>query len=110
MRCKKTFKRYQLGTKNEKFYQILQNFFNKFYDTFTKDESTKVFRLTKRYRVMRGVVKGVNPSRPNPDKEKKLSLVFIFTLLRGASKGFKKALKSFIKPFEASQRSVKIRI
>ena len=47
---------------------------------------------------------------PIPDKVKKLSQIFIFTLLCGASKGFMKALKAFIKPFEAPQRSVKIKI
>ena len=40
---------------------------------------------------------------PIPDKKKKLTKVFIFTLLFGASKGFMKAFKAFIKPFEASQ-------
>ena len=45
-----------------------------------------------------------------PDEEEKLSLIFIFTFLCGASKGFMKALKAFIKAFEASQRSVKIKI
>ena len=44
-----------------------------------------------------------------PDEEKKLTQIFIFTLLWGASKGFMKALKAFIKPFEATQRSVKIK-
>ena len=34
----------------------------------------------------------------------------IFTLLCGVSKGFMKAFKAFIKPFEAPQRSVKIKI
>ena len=43
---------------------------------------------------------------PIPDKVQKLSEVFIFTLLCGASKGFMKAFK----PFEAPQRSVKIKI
>ena len=33
-----------------------------------------------------------------------------FTLLCGASKGFMKALKTFIKPFEAPQRSLEIKI
>ena len=47
---------------------------------------------------------------PIPDKEKKLSSIFIFTLLCGASKGFMKAFKAFIKPFEAPQRSVKIKV
>ena len=47
---------------------------------------------------------------PIPDKEKKLTSIFIFTLLCGASKGFIKVLKAFIKPFEVPQRSVKIKI
>ena len=47
---------------------------------------------------------------PIPDKVKKLSKIFIHTLPFGASKGFMKALKAFIKPFEAPQRSVKIKI
>ena len=50
---------------------------------------------------------------PIPGKGKKLSQIFIFTLLCGASKGFMKALKAlkaFIKPFEAPQRSEKIKI
>ena len=34
----------------------------------------------------------------------------MFTLLYGASKGFMKALKAFIKSFETPQRSVKIKI
>ena len=34
----------------------------------------------------------------------------MFTLLYDASKGFMKAIKAFIKPFEASQKSVKIKI
>ena len=42
--------------------------------------------------------------------EIKLNLNFIFTLLGGASKGFKKALKAFIKLSEAPRRSVKIKI
>ena len=45
---------------------------------------------------------------PIPDEEKKLK--FFFRILCGASEGFTKALKAFIKPFEASQRSVKIKI
>ena len=36
--------------------------------------------------------------------------IFILTLLCGVSKGFMKVLQAFIKPFEASQRSVKIKI
>ena len=36
--------------------------------------------------------------------------MFFFLLLYGASKGFMKALKAFLKPFEAPQRSVKIKI
>ena len=49
-------------------------------------------------------------SVPLPDEEKKLSGIFIFTLLSGAPKGFVKAFKAFIKPFEAPQRRVKIKI
>ena len=44
-----------------------------------------------------------------PDEEKKLSWIFIFTLLCGVSKGFLKAFKAFKKPFEAPQRSAKIK-
>ena len=44
---------------------------------------------------------------PIPDKVKKLSWIFIFTLLCGALKSFMKALKAFIKPFEAPRRNVK---
>ena len=45
-----------------------------------------------------------NPSRPNPgQREKKLSQIFIFTLFCGASKGFMKDLRDFIKPFEVPQ-------
>ena len=51
----------------------------------------------------------INPSRPNLGRKEK-SQIFIFTFLCGASKGFMKALKAFIKPFEAPQRSVKIKI
>ena len=45
-----------------------------------------------------------------PDEERKLTYFFISTLLCGASKGFMKAFKAFIKPFEAPQRSVEIKI
>ena len=48
-------------------------------------------------------------SVPIPDIEKKSTQVFIFTFLCGASKGFMKAFKAFIKPFEAPQRSAKIK-
>ena len=34
----------------------------------------------------------------------------MFTLLCGASKGFMKAVKAIVKPFEAPQRRVKIKI
>ena len=40
---------------------------------------------------------------------RKLFKIFIVTLLCGPSKGSMKALKTFIKPFEAPQRSVKIK-
>ena len=45
-----------------------------------------------------------------PDKEEKLTWIFVFALLCGASKGFMKVLKAFIKPFEQPHRSVKIKI
>ena len=52
---------------------------------------------------------------PIPDEEKKFSYIFIFTLLCGPSVGFIKTLKAFIKPFdikpfEAPQWSMKIKI
>ena len=47
---------------------------------------------------------------PIPDEEKKLTEIFIFILLCGTSEGSTKATKAFIKPFEAPQRSVKIKI
>ena len=47
---------------------------------------------------------------PIPDKERKLSSISIFTLYCGASNGLMKAFKSFIRPFEAPQSSVKIKI
>ena len=50
----------------------------------------------------------VDSSRPIPGEEKNLSQIFIFTLLCGASKGFMKTFKAFIKPFEAPQISVEI--
>ena len=37
-------------------------------------------------------------------EEKKLTEIFIFTLLFGARKCFMKVLKAFIKPFEAPKR------
>ena len=49
-----------------------------------------------------------NPSRPDPGQREKIDLNFYFHTSLYASKGFMKALKAFIKPFEAPQRSVKI--
>ena len=45
-----------------------------------------------------------------PDKERKLTEIFIFTLPWGASKGFMKAFKSFKKPFDGPQRSSRKKI
>ena len=42
--------------------------------------------------------------------EIKVKLDFFLTLLCRASKGFMKVFKAFVKPFEAPQRSVKIKI
>ena len=50
-----------------------------------------------------------NPSRPDPERRGKNSSNFYFGTSYGDSKGFIYALKSFIKPFEAPQRSVKIK-
>ena len=52
----------------------------------------------------------INSSRPDPGRRDKINLNLFFTLLCGASKSFMKALKAFIKPCEAPQRSVKIKI
>ena len=49
-------------------------------------------------------VNQINPSRPNPGRRKNIKFIFI---LCGAYKGF---MKAFIKPFEAPQRSVKIKV
>ena len=46
---------------------------------------------------------------PIPDEEKKWTWIFFFKPLCCVSNGFMKALKAFIKPFEAPQRSVKIK-
>ena len=48
-------------------------------------------------------------SRHDSNEKRKLTKSFIFKLLCRASKGFMKASKAFMKPFEASQ-SVKIKI
>ena len=45
-----------------------------------------------------------------PNEERKLTSIFIFILLCGASKYFMKVLKAFIKPFEVPLRTAKIRI
>ena len=53
----------------------------------------------------------LNPSCPDhPDEKRKLTLIFIFVLLCGVSKGFMKTFRAFRKLFEAPQRSVKIEI
>ena len=49
-------------------------------------------------------------SRPNPRRKEKINLNFYFALLCYAWKGFMKVFKAFIKPSEAPQRSVKIKI
>ena len=40
----------------------------------------------------------------------KINVIFFFTLLCRATKGFMKAFKALIKHFEAPQRNVKIKI
>ena len=54
-------------------------------------------------RKVRAILEILTLPVPIPDEEKKLSQIFVFTLLCGASKGFMKALKVFIKRFEAPQ-------
>ena len=51
----------------------------------------------------------INPFRPDSGRKEKIQ-IFILILLCGASKGFMKALKTIIKPFETPQRSVKTKI
>ena len=51
-----------------------------------------------------------NPSHPDSGFLKKLTWIFIFTLLCGTSKNLKKVVNAFIKPFEVPWRSVKIKI
>ena len=51
----------------------------------------------------------INHIRLDPRWREKINLFFIFTLLCGVWKVFMKAFKAFAKPFEASQRSVKIK-
>ena len=42
----------------------------------------------------------VSPSRSSPGRREKINLIFIFTLLSGASKCFIRALKAFMKKCE----------
>ena len=49
-----------------------------------------------------------NPSLPSISC--KIKLNFYFHTFRGASKGFMKAFKAFIKPFEVPQSSVNIKV
>ena len=51
----------------------------------------------------------INASPPNSGRREKINL-FFFKLLCGISKGFMKALKVFIKRFDAPQKSVRIKI
>ena len=52
-----------------------------------------------------------NPFSPNPGRREKINLNFSFhTFLCVVPQGFMKALKAFIKLFEALQRSVKMKI
>ena len=52
----------------------------------------------------------LNPSLADPRKRKKLNLNFIFELHCGPSKGFVNALTTLIKPLDAPQRNVKMKI
>ena len=46
----------------------------------------------------------------DPGRREKTNLNFIFTFLCGATKDFMKAFKGFVKPFEAPQRSMKVKM
>ena len=53
----------------------------------------------------------VNPSRLDPGRREKINLNFYFhTSLWCLKRFYEGLLKAFIKPFEAPQRSVKIKI
>ena len=52
----------------------------------------------------------LNPSRPDPGQREKIDWNVLFNFFCSASKDFAKTLKTFIKPFEAPQKSVKIKI
>ena len=52
----------------------------------------------------------INPSRTDPGRREKINITFYFHTSLRCLKRFNKALKAFIKPFEAPQRSVKIKI
>ena len=67
-----------------------------------------VSKLTMQIAISRILIFSLTLTVAIQDEEKKLTQLFIFTLLCGASKGFMKALKAYIKSFEALQRSVKI--
>ena len=49
-----------------------------------------------------------NPPHPNPGRREKIKLQIYFHTSLSCLKGFMKALKAFIKPFEAPQRSVRV--
>ena len=50
-----------------------------------------------------------DPSHPNPGRRKKIKLNFYFHFSLWCLKKFYEGLKAFLKPFEAPQRSVKIK-
>ena len=56
-------------------------------------------------------ITGFNPSRPDLGQREKINLKFLFShFFVVPQKIFMKALKAFTKPFEAPQRSAKIKI
>ena len=56
------------------------------------------------------VIDDINPSRPNSGQREKIKLNFYFHTSLWYFKRFYEPFKAFIKPFEAPQRSVKIKI
>ena len=52
----------------------------------------------------------INPSQVTPGRRDKINLNFYFRTYCGTLKGFMKALKAFLKPSGAPQKSVKTKI
>ena len=96
---------------------LLVSFFNKVFhdgllrksiDWFLHDRDLHHERV--KYSQLKTNRQRINPSRPDPGQKGKINLKFYFHTSLWCLKGFMEALKTFIKPFEGPQRSVKIKI